>query len=268
MKESLVIIVTGASSGIGNAIACQLAHEEHQVYGTSRSPQGSAPFSWLRLDVMDEISINRAIGEVMDRYGHIDVLINNAGIGMVSALEEAPLQSVHQVMDTNFHGTVRMIKAILPQMRARGSGKIINISSIAGLMGLPYRSIYSASKFALEGLTEALRTEVKKFGVQVCTLQPGSINTDIKEKRVSYLPADSIYNPELSEAEKLMNEEVANGIEADEVALEVVRLISSKKLRSKYVVAKPFQKTGTLLKRWLPPSVFERLLMNHYKLGG
>lgn len=268
MKESLVIIVTGASSGIGSAIARHLAAEGHHVYGTSRSIQAQSSFSWLRLDVMDSDSITKAISQVMEKHGRIDVLINNAGIGMVSSLEEAPFDSIQQVIDTNFNGLLRMIKAILPQMRERGSGKIINISSIAGLMGLPYRSIYSASKFAVEGLTEALRTEVKKFGIQVCTLQPGSINTNIKEKRVSYLPKDSVYNPELIEAEKLMNEEVANGIEADAVAAEVGRLISTKKLSSKYVVARPFQKTVTLLKRWLPPSVFERLLMNHYKLGG
>ncbi|NND08073.1 MAG: SDR family oxidoreductase [Saprospiraceae bacterium] len=268
MNESLIIVVTGASSGIGSAIARHLAADGHAVYGTSRSAQDQSSFSWLQVDVMDWDSITKAINQVVEKHGHIDVLINNAGIGMISSLEEAPFENIDQVIDTNFNGLLRMIKAILPQMRERRSGKIINISSIAGLMGLPYRSIYSASKFAVEGLTEALRTEVKKFGVQVCTLQPGSINTNIKEKRVSHLPKDSVYNPELMEAEKLMNEEVANGIEADAVAEEVARLISTKRLRSKYVVARPFQKTVTLLKRWLPPSVFERLLMNHYKLGG
>ena len=237
------------------------------VYGTSRSVQQSGKFRWLKLDVNDQDNIIRSVEQVLDTEGRLDVLINNAGLGMVSSLEEAPEANIKQVMDTNFGGVVRMIQAVLPQMRQQRSGKIINISSLAGGMGLPYRSIYSASKFAVEGLTESLRQEVMKFNIQVCSLQPGSIKTDIKSSRVSHLPSNSAYQPELGRTADIIDYEVGQGIPAEEVAKTIIRLLAKKKWRSRYVVAKPFQIGVTRIKPMLPSAPFERMMMNHYKIS-
>lgn len=267
MSEQQVVIVTGASTGIGQSIATHLAAKGFVVYGTSRRLiQDSGSLRWIQLDVNDMTSIQECIKVVLDNEGRIDVLINNAGLGMVSALEEAPYDNIQQVMDTNFFGVVRMIKTVLPHMRSAGKGKIINISSMAGQMGLPFRSIYSASKFALEGLTEALRQEGAKFGVQACTVLPGSINTDIAGNRVSHVPEKSPYNPEIDEAHVLMNEEVKKGIDRMQVARKVAEIISRDTLPSKVVVAKPFQQLVVRLKRYLPASLFEKMMMNHYGL--
>jgi short-subunit dehydrogenase len=266
-SPSRIILVTGASGGIGESIATHLSHCGHKVYGSSRNPnQNGQVFSWVQLDVNDRLSIEKTISDIIDREGKIDVLINNAGIGMISSFEEAPESNIRTVMETNFGGVLRVSQAVLPYMREQRSGKIINISSIAGLMGLPYRSIYSASKFAVEGLTEALRTEVAKFNIQVCTVQPGSIRTDITSNRVSYIPANSHYQPEISVAEQIINTEVGTGIEAMDVALLIEKLVDSVKLYSKYVVARPFQKFGTSLKRYLPRKIFEKMMMNRYSL--
>ncbi|MCB0686766.1 MAG: SDR family oxidoreductase [Saprospiraceae bacterium] len=262
----LVILVTGASGGIGQSVAEYLAQQGYIVYGTSRKSQvPGSNFQWIRLDVTNRQDVEDVIDSIIAQEGKLDVLINNAGIGMISSLEEAPSANVKQVMETNFGGVLHLTQAVLPHMRKRRSGKIINISSIAGLIGLPYRSIYSASKFAVEGLTEAVRAEVQKFNIQVCTVQPGSIRTDIKSNRVSYIPEDSYYQPEISIAEDIIDTEVGSGIEAEDVAIHIGRLILKTHLQSKYVVAKPFQKLGTSLKRYLPHTIFEKLLMNRYR---
>lgn len=262
-----VILVSGASSGIGRAIASYLSDKGHRVIGTSRSPQTSAvSFEWEVLDVTSQESVEACIHRIVRKYSRIDVLINNAGLGMISSLEEAPMENINRVLDTNLLGVIRVIQTVLPIMRMQNRGHIINISSIAGLMGLPYRSIYSASKFAVEGLTESLRTEVRKFGIEVCTLQPGSIVTDIKESRATYIPDDSVYNPELTEVESIIDAEVTKGIPAILVAKKIEKIMGKKHLHSKYVVAKPFQKLVSAIQPVLPSSVFEKLLMRHYQI--
>ena len=267
MTKDQIVLVTGASSGIGSVVANNLHSLGYEVYGTSRQSQEKKSFTWLTLDVNQETSVTTAINSLIDRHGKIDVLINNAGLAMISALEEAPSANIDKVMNTNFGGVVRMIQAVLPHMRRQTSGKIINVSSIAGLMGLPYRSIYSASKFAVEGLTESLRTEVMKFGIQVCSIQPGSIKTDIKANRVSHIPEDSAYNPELERTAKIIDEEVAAGIDALEVAKMISRLLKKSQWRAKYVVAKPFQIGVTKARPLVPGGPFEKLLMNHYGIA-
>lgn len=264
---SKVVIVTGASSGIGQSIARYLAEKGHTVYGTSRSERDDhESFHWLQLDVNVLKQVEDAMANVSKKHGRIDAVINNAGLGMISSLEEAPPTNVDLVMNTNFGGVLRVCQTVLPLMRSQGGGTIINISSVAGLMGLPYRSIYSASKFAVEGLTEAMRTEVSKFGIKVCSLQPGSIVTDIKAGRVSYMPENSPYQPELGIAERIIDTEVMKGIPVQRVAEAVEMLIRAKKIAPKYAVAKPFQKLSLRLKRYLPRLWFERMLMNHYRI--
>lgn len=150
---SKVVYITGASSGFGKETAKRLSAAGLNVYGTSRKETTdlSNPWSMLKMDVKDSASIRAAVSTVLDKEGRIDVLVNNAGIGAYTPLEEVPIEDLEEVMDTNFKGPLRMCQAILPTMRKQRSGLIINVSSIAGLIGFPYMGTYSASKFALEG---------------------------------------------------------------------------------------------------------------------
>ena len=161
-----VVLITGGSSGIGKSIGEFLHHKGFVVYGTSRNPEKvvNAIFPLIALDVRDVDSINKAVAKVIAISGRLDVVINNAGVGITGPLEEIPTSEIKNNFETNLFGPIEVMKAVLPQMRVQQSGLIINITSIAGYMGLPYRSVYSASKGALELITEALRMEVKPFG--------------------------------------------------------------------------------------------------------
>jgi NAD(P)-dependent dehydrogenase (short-subunit alcohol dehydrogenase family) len=182
---SKVILITGGSSGIGKSIGTFLHQKGYVVYGTSRKPNQvkDSVFPLLQLDVRDVDSIKTAISELIQKEGRLDVVINNAGVGITGPLEEIPTQEIKNNFETNFFGPIEVIKAVLPQMRSQQSGLIINITSIAGYMGLPYRSVYSASKGALEIITEAIRMEVKSFGIQLTNVAPGDFATNIASGR-------------------------------------------------------------------------------------
>ena len=170
-----VVLITGGSSGIGKSIGEFLHQKGYIVYGTSRSPEKvqKSIFPIVALDVRDVSTIQKAVALVIRNEKKLDILINNAGVGITGPLEEIPMEEIKNNFETNFFGPIDVMKAVLPQMRAQKSGLIINITSIAGYMGLPYRSIYSASKGALEIITEALRMETKSFGVQITNVAPG-----------------------------------------------------------------------------------------------
>jgi len=166
---SKVVLITGGSSGIGKSIGEFLHQKGFTVFGTSRNPEKvqNSIFPLVALDVRDVNSIQKAIAEVIEKAGRIDVVINNAGVGITGPIEEIPTEEIKNNFETNFFGPIEVMKAVLPQMRAQKSGLIINVTSIAGYMGLPYRGIYSASKGALELITEALRMETKSFGIHI-----------------------------------------------------------------------------------------------------
>src|SRR5690606_35507590 len=158
-----VVLITGASSGLGRATARLLAERGYRVFGTSRRPPADAPTGGvepLALDVCADASVAACVQTVLARAGRIDALINNAGYELGGALEEATLEEAQRQFETNFFGAVRMIRAVLPAMRRQGGGRIVNVSSLAGLAPVPFLGLYSASKFALEGYSEALRHEV------------------------------------------------------------------------------------------------------------
>ena len=173
MERTQVILITGASSGFGKVTAQALAGKGYVVYGTSRRIANGniGQVRMLIADVTDENSVRSAVNRIMEEQGHIDVLINNAGMGIGGALEMATDEEISSQMDTNFMGMVRMCKAVLPIMRKQRQGKIINISSIAGRIAVPYQGFYSASKFAIEGYSEALSMEVYPFGIKVCVVE-------------------------------------------------------------------------------------------------
>jgi NAD(P)-dependent dehydrogenase (short-subunit alcohol dehydrogenase family) len=178
--KSKVALVTGASSGIGEATANHLAMAEFKVYGTSRhgSKPGDRSFEMLNLDVTDDASVEAAVREVIQREGRIDLLVNNAGFGVAPAgAEESSLEQARSIFETNFFGTVRMIRAVLPHMRRQRSGRIINIGSVLGLLPMPYGALYSATKHAIEGYSESLDHELRTLGVRVSVVEPAYTKT-------------------------------------------------------------------------------------------
>lgn len=266
---SKVVIITGGSSGIGKSIGDFLQDKGYVVYGTSRNPENvkSSKIPLIALDVRDSKSIDRAINEVIEKSGRIDVVINNAGVGITGPIEEIPTEEMRNNFETNFFGPIEVIKAVLPQMRSQKSGLIINITSIAGYMGLPYRGIYSASKGALELVTEALRMETKQFGIEITNIAPGDFATNIAAGRyhapvIKGSAYETVYGNTLSE----MNTHVDSGSNPIEMAQAVYKIINTSKPKIHYKVGAFMQKFSIVLKRILPDNVYEKMLMNHYKL--
>lgn len=265
---SKVVFITGASSGIGKSIGLYLHGKNYKVYGTSRNPSKvNVPFLMVGLDVTQRDSIKRAISEVIAVEGKIDVLINNAGKGITGPIEDTPTEEMKSNFDTNFFGVIDVIKEVLPSMRSEKNGLIINTTSIAGYMGLPYRGIYSASKGALELVTEALSMEVKSFGVKVVNVAPGDFATNIAAGRY-HTPVfeDSAYKEKYAENLALMDSHVSLGEDPMMMAKAIHKIINEKSPKIHYKVGGFMEKFSIVLKRILPDKFYEKLLMNHYKL--
>ncbi|WBL21387.1 SDR family oxidoreductase [Zunongwangia sp. HRR-M8] len=263
-----VVLITGGSSGIGKAIGDYLTQHNFKVYGTSRNSTGkSSNFNLIDLDVTREDSIFKAVNLVLDKEGRIDILINNAGVGITGPLEETPTSEIRNAFETNFYGPINVCKAVLPAMRKKNNGLIINITSIAGYMGLPYRGIYSASKAALEIATEAFRMEVKGFNIKMTCVAPGDFATNIASGRY-HVPVleDSPYAKSYGDSLKLMNEHVDEGQDPEMMAKAVLKIIEEKEPKGHYKVGDLLQKASIVLKKLLPDKAYEKMLMNHYKL--
>ena len=264
-----VVLITGASSGIGKSIGEFLLQKGHVVYGTSRNPATTTEGSLqlIELDVTNQESIQTAVKVVLEKEGKVDVLINNAGMGITGPLEETPTDEMRRVFETNFFGAVEMMKSVLPTMRAQQNGLIINITSIAGYMGLPFRGVYSATKGALELITEASRMEVKQFGIDIVNVAPGDFATNIAAGRY-HTPVldDSPYRETYGANLKLMDSHVDAGMDPIKMAEMVYKIMMKERPKVHYKVGTFLQKFSVVLKRILPDRLYERLLMNHYKL--
>lgn len=264
-----VVLITGGSSGIGKSIGEFLHQKGFVVYGTSRNPEKvlNSIFPLVALDVRNVESIQNAVSKIIETSGRLDIVINNAGVGITGPLEEIPTEEIRNNFETNFFGPIEVMKAALPQMRKQNSGLIINITSIAGYMGLPYRSVYSASKGALELITEALRMEVKSFGVEITNVAPGDFATNIAAGRY-HAPVikDSAYEKVYGDVLATMNDHVDAGSNPNEMAEAVYKIIQTKKPNVHYKVGAFMQKFSIVLKRALPDKMYEKMLMNHYKL--
>jgi len=264
-----VVLITGGSSGIGKSIGEFLSENGFIVYGTSRNPEHytESEFPILKLDVKNIDTIQKTIQTIIENEGRIDVLINNAGAGITGPIEEIPEAEIKTNFDTNFFGPINVIKAVLPQMREQCSGLIINITSIAGYMGLPYRGIYSASKGALELITEAFRMELKDFNIKMTNIAPGDFATNIAASRYhAPLLENSPYNKPYGDTLKLMNTHVDSGSNPIMMAQAVLKVINTKNPKVHYKVGAFMQKFSIVLKRILPDTVYEKMLMKHYKL--
>lgn len=266
---SKVVFITGASSGIGKSIGEFLHSKGFVVYGTSRNPEkiANSVFPLFTLDVRNTNSIQIAIAEVISKAGRIDVVINNAGVGITGPMEEIPSAEIKNNFETNLFGPIEVMKVVLPQMRLQQSGLIINITSIAGYMGLPYRGIYSASKGALELITESLRMEVKQFGVTITNIAPGDFATNIAAGRYhAPVVKGSAYEISYGKTLKTMNEHVDSGSNPSKMAKAVYAIIQNPTPKVHYKIGVFMQKFSIVLKRILPDKVYEKMLMNHYKL--
>lgn len=182
----MIVLITGASSGFGRLLAERLAGTGHSVFGTSRAPDSSEAraFTLLPLDVRDDGAVARCVEEVTRRAGAVDVLVNNAGYVHEGPLEELALDELKALFETNFFGAVRMTSAVLPAMRARRSGRIVNVSSMAGLMPIPFAGAYCATKHALESYSESLRHELMPMGIAVHVVEPGFFKTGISARKL------------------------------------------------------------------------------------
>ena len=264
----MIVLITGVSSGFGLETARLLAQEGHTVYGTVRREVEPLPHvHYLHVDVRDRDAVMNVVAQVIEKEGRIDVLVNNAGMGIGGPLEFATEEEIRLQMDTNFMGLVHCVDAVLPHMRRQGGGKIIALSSIGGLMGLPFQGFYSASKFAIEGYCEALRLETQQQSVKVVVLRPGDFSTGFtgSRKKVADEAALQAY-PLYREAIEKVEHDENGGLKPVVLAQRISRIINMQHPRNGYVVASFEQKLSVWIKRILPAKWFDRILGSYYKL--
>jgi NAD(P)-dependent dehydrogenase (short-subunit alcohol dehydrogenase family) len=239
MKKNNVILVTGASSGIGLLIANRLHDEGFTVYGTSRNPEKhrkEVPFRLLSLDVTSDRSIHDCIEALMSEVGTIDVLVNNAGGLLAGSVEETAIEQAYKQFETNFWGSVKMTKAVLPIMRSQRSGKIITISSLIGLIGVPFNSYYAASKHALEGFYKSLRLELRPFNIKVSVVEPGFFKTNIDREAQYGNESISDYEPARKKVFQFFSESLAKSPAPKPVADVVLKIVNEKAPKYNYPV--------------------------------
>lgn len=266
---SRVVLVTGASSGIGQACADLLAERGFTVYGASRTgTEGPTGRGWtsLRMDVRDEVSVARGVERVLAEVGRLDAVVNSAGIGIAGAVEETPIEEARDLFETNFFGPLRVCQAVLPHFRAQGDGIVVNISSIGGRIALPFQGLYSASKFALEGLTEALRMEVKPLGIRVVLVEPGDTRTPFTAHRRRVAGASSAYRDRFGRALARAEADEEGGGDPEAVARLVLRILRHPHPRLRYTVGSPFQRLAALAHRVLPGRLVEWGIMRYYRV--
>jgi len=268
MSNQKVVLITGASSGNGQTTAQSLSQRGYKVFGTSRNPSRAKMIpsvEMLALDVQDDDSVMACVKAVSDQVGHLDVLVNNAGYELAGALEELSLDEAKAQFETNFFGIVRMVKAVLPLMRQQERGQIVNISSLAGLSPVPFMGIYSASKFALEGYTEALRLEVKPFNIHVSLVEPGALKTPMMDNRQVAAQQIGEYDPWRQRAFNAIREYEEKGPGSELIAETVLKIIAGNAPRLRYVIGKQ-AKWVSRLRRFLPEGVFEKGARSNFRL--
>jgi NAD(P)-dependent dehydrogenase (short-subunit alcohol dehydrogenase family) len=261
-----VVLVTGCSSGIGRAICDRLVESGATVYGGSRTACETSGWTYLPLDVTDETSANAAVAEILRRESRLDGLIACAGVGLAGSVEDTADDEAKRHFDTNFFGTARMIRAVLPVMRKQSSGRIIVIGSIGGLIGLSFVPYYSASKFALDGLVEALRGEIAPFGIQATIVHPGDLNTAFGTNRTfgRNAGAQSAYRSRFLETLAFYAAQENKAPTPHALALKVEKLLSRRSLPARVIAGTPMEKLGVSGKRYLPSRSFEYLLRKSY----
>ena len=268
LEERSVVLVTGASRGIGQSTATLLAEHGYTVLGTARRPsrESARGFELLQLDVTSQESVNSCISAVLERAGRIDVLVNNAGVGLIGAEEEASIEEARALFDANLFGVARMVNAVLPAMRARHSGLIINFGSLGATLPVPFHGYLSASKAAVTTYSDALRVELKYLGVDVSVVEPGSTATHLGERFAQLRVSRSIddYTDQERRATAVMEQGQRAGTDPRTVAKTVLRIIRSNAPAPYYPVGR--EKWLLRLTRILPPLAVESLISRRFQL--
>jgi len=271
MRER-VVVVTGASSGIGNACATLLAKKGCKVFGTCRSPSAYTRkadefFEMLQMNVEDDESVAKAAELLLSKESGVDAVVCCAGSALAGSIEDSSIQDAHDVMEVNFFGVLRVVKAFLPSMREAAAGRIVIAGALEGLMGSPYQALYSASKFAAEGLAESLRLEARDFGVEVCVLTPTSFRTAFGQRRRLVAASESgPYRKRLDGALSALARDEAIGASPLLAAKAVYSLLSSRRMPHRAVSGGGGQRILAALRPILPVRWYERARRKHFRL--
>jgi NAD(P)-dependent dehydrogenase (short-subunit alcohol dehydrogenase family) len=258
------VLITGASSGFGRLLAALLARRGHTVFGTSRFAAAATDFTVVPLDVRDDESVAACVNAVRQGGGDIDVLVNNAGYVHEGPLEELSVEDIKAIFETNFFGAVRMVNAVLPAMRARRSGRIINISSLSGLMPLPFMGAYGASKHALEAYSESLRHELLPLGIFVSLVEPGYFKTGIASRKLRSAGTIADYDLHRRRMYDAIAREEAHSPDPLPVVRLLGRIIDSPRPRLRHVIGK--DSLTYRLRGWVPEPVWERGVRRAFRL--
>ncbi|MFC2094832.1 SDR family oxidoreductase [Candidatus Bipolaricaulota bacterium] len=276
-----VVLVTGASSGIGRACAIRLSQKGYHVFGTTRrapdqveadlrqSLGESNQLDIVTMDVDDDDSVIQELRSVVERAGRLDAVINCAGFGIAGSVEETSDEEARAIFETNLFGILRVCRAAIPIMRTQGSGIIVNVSSIGGRIGLPFQGFYSATKFALEGLTEALRMETRGFGIRAVLIEPGDFSTGFTDSRylVKKSETSDVYQVAQKHVLSIVEKDERGGAPPESIARLVARILSKRSPRVRYTVGPVAQKLAAGLKNVLPSKWFEWVLSKYYGMS-
>lgn len=253
-------LVTGASSGIGLVTAQALAKAGYQVFGTSRKavadPQG---VTMLICDVTDDASVAKLVSDIVARTGRLDLVVNNAGIGLIGGAEESSIAQAQRLFDVNLFGVARVTNAVLPIMRAQKSGRIVNMSSILGLIPSPFNAFYAATKHAVEGYSESLDHEVRPYGIRVVLVEPGVTRTAFEENLTRVDTPLTIYAAERARMEQAMRQWIETGDAPQVVADTVVKAATDAAPKLRYAAGRQARQVS-LLRRFVPASAFDKSL--------
>ena len=264
----MVILITGITSGFGRAMALRLSQDGHKVYGTFRRDSDPIPdVTYIKADVRDEDSLKSAVNQVLETEGRIDTLISNAGMGIGGPLEFTSTDDARMQMDVNFMGMVRLLNLVVPVMRRQRHGHIICISSIGGLMGLPYQGMYSASKFAIEGYCQALRLELRQFNINVTVINPGDFSTGFTAQRGKVCDPEAMAAyPGYAQSMESIEHDENSGLKPERLARRISKIVRKRHPRNRYIIATLVQKGSVFLKAILPARWFDCILASYYKL--
>lgn len=254
-----IALVTGASSGIGAATAERLAAAGYKVYGTSRRlPQANRQsFEMLQLDVTSDQSVAAVVSELMRLEGRIDLLVNNAGFGVApAAAEESSIDQARAIFETNFFGTVRMTRAVVPHMRQQGGGRIINIGSVLGLLPMPYGALYSATKHAVEGYSESIDHELRTQGIRVSVIEPAYTKTQFDANQLQPDSRLELYGDIRAAVAETLSQALAAGDDPRIVAEVVVKAARATHPKRRYPAGKLASRLS-LLRRFAPASLVD-----------
>lgn len=247
-KHKKVAIVTGASSGIGLSTAKFLAGKGYTVYGVARRPFEVENVNCIPLDVTNHSGVKELVADVISKEGQIDVLVNNAGMGISGAVENTEIEKAEKIFNINYFGALYFCQSVIPHMRSKKYGRIINMCSVASLIGIPFQSFYSSTKAALLALTESLRSELKPFNIKACAILPGDVHTGFTDARVKNKHDAEVYGQKIKKSVGTMEKDERNGMKPEKVAKAVYKQIKKRNPCPQKVVGFKYKILAILIK--------------------